>query len=182
MFGGPGQIDHLPVGIFQIPASGRVVEIPSPCAVPAPAAHRGPHAFRHRVDQGGEGAPFGRLGVEVFDAAADLARVVPGQLPSADPHQPADPSGEERIGPLPGRQREWLEPERPVSVPAGGQLHVSAPEKLGQPAVGPPRSRMTTRGLYWRAWTRRKFRLKLLPLPVAPRTRVWPTSEPPNRS
>ena len=91
------------------------------------------------MDQGGEGAPFGRLGVEVFDAAADLARVVPIQLPSADPHQPADPSGEERIGPLPGRQREWPQPERSVSVPIGGQLHVSAPEKLGQPAVGPPK-------------------------------------------
>ena len=45
MFGRPGQVDHLPVGKFQVVTIGRVIEIPGPGSRAVPASHRGPHAL-----------------------------------------------------------------------------------------------------------------------------------------
>ena len=133
VFARPRQVDHLPVAARQIVrAVGRVVEESGPCAVPAPSAHRWPHAFRHRVRQCREGSPPGRLGVEVFDAGADLTGIVSGEFLPADPHQAADPSGQERIGPLSGRQRKRPQPKCPGAVAVGGQFQVVAADKPRQ--------------------------------------------------
>ena len=134
VFGGAGEVDHLPVGELEFLGVG-VVEVRGPRAVAVPAAHRRPHPLREGPDEGGERAGVRLEGVEVLDAGADLGGVGAGGLVAPDPEQAGDPAGEELEGALAGGQRERLERQRAVRA-VGGELEVAAAEELGEPAVG----------------------------------------------
>ena len=111
MFGGPGQVDHLPVGKFQIIAIGWVVEIFGPGARAVPASHRGPHALGQGSDKRAEVAPCRWKGVEIFDAIANFGGIVTGGFYAPEPKQSSDPSGKELKRAFAGSETERPQPE-----------------------------------------------------------------------
>ena len=63
------------------------------------------------MDQCSKGPLRWRESVEVFHAGADLARIGPAQVPSADAKQPGNPTRQELVGPLSCREGEGAELE-----------------------------------------------------------------------
>ena len=136
MFGRPGQVDHLPVGKFQVVAIGRVVEIPGPGARAVPASHRGPHALGQGPDQRAEVAAVRRKGIDVFDAIADFSGIVAGGCHTAESKQSRDPSGQELKCAFPRREAERAQAEGiSRSAVVGGQFQVAPAEEAGERAI-----------------------------------------------
>ena len=83
-----------------------------------------------------QGAPLRRKDIEIFHPVMDFAGVFPSDLPSSDPQQPGDPTGEKLNRSLRGRQGEGPQPDHAVLGFGRRQLQVAASQKTRQPAVG----------------------------------------------
>ena len=136
MLGRAGQVDHLPVGQFQVIGGGRVVEDRCPGSASVPAGQRRPHLLRQGADQAAQGAVGRRELVKIHNAVVDLGGVGAAQLPAANPQEPGYPAGQELVGALGCRQGEGAELESRASLIGWGKLQIGTAQEGGEPAVG----------------------------------------------